>query len=227
MQSLSHYSPLNCSSLCFLVHILMFSLRYSEFCLLCACVVSHLMIPMWAARRKGHLSLSKFTRQGNFDWDPLELPRLHVAGPSASRRLKKIFSSIAKEGSWQLNAYSRHKKNNIKTGRMKTGVPRSEGSSHSEWVITWDRCLLDLFLDQNMSWCAVVSRSTTHRERKARNNNYSLKWVSCFGEHDLNKVSGEMSFGEETSAASKKLAQRQSELLDLLYVMYSFAHNWN
>lgn len=55
-----------------LVHILMCShLDILSFAGQCACAVSHLMIPAWAARRKSHSSVSKSTSKRLFWLAPL------------------------------------------------------------------------------------------------------------------------------------------------------------
>lgn len=155
MQSLSHYSPWNCSSLYFFSSSTYFdvlSLRYPELCGQCACVLSHLMIPAWATRRKSHSSLSKSTsKKAHSDWNPLQLPP-----PNNSRcRNKRFYIFIIASGEClkeKRNCKRCDEDTEVdclneglhKPGGWKGGTPCCEGCAHTEWVITWDRCLLDL-----------------------------------------------------------------------------------
>lgn len=153
MPSVSHYSPLNCWSPQF-----SFMFFFSRACLdvfhsdilssagQCACVVSHLMIPVWAAAKRKPLksvevcsSQAILIRTGYsahfMQWEQLFL-------------YYNDYSDIIitqSHQSWQLNVQADYVSKCLlcKVARMKQGI-HSRSRGHKEWIITWDRCHIAL-----------------------------------------------------------------------------------
>lgn len=175
MQSLSHYSPLNCSSS---TYFDVLSVIYSELC--------------WAVCLCGESpNDSSVGCKGEKKWHSKSIQVKSITAP------KDCCKGMMKFPSWQLNAQVDNckKQNKKNPRRMKRSSllwgQRIQRTSYYLRQVSHRPCPL------NISWRAAVSRSVSHRERKARRNDYSVKWVPCYGEHDLNKASGEMSFGDE------------------------------
>lgn len=156
MQSLSHYSPLNCSSLYFSpVHILMcFHLDILSFAGQYAFVVSHLMIPVWVARTKSHSSLSKSTCKRHFWFGPIKAPQvctvyrnkcLCIAVIVPGECFKDLMLVQRCDELTKADMLRIGKAIRIKKKKQEFLVSRCDGIAHREWVITWDRCLPDLF----------------------------------------------------------------------------------
>lgn len=195
MQSSSHYSPLNCSSS---TYFDVLSLRYSELCRAMCLVVSHLMIPAWAARGgKKRMPLKSIQVRKKVS----QLPKT-----AAIRR------GMMKLPSWQVNAQG----DNCKTGGMKRSC--SSRGQRAPRMSYYLRQVSHRPFPQNVSWRAAVSRSVSHRKGRAGRNNYPVKWVPRRREHGLNKPSGGrrggkgkgVSLGDRKPIASYKRARRRS-----------------
>lgn len=123
---------------------------------------------------------------------------------------------------WQVDA----RVDNCKTGGMNRRGASLRGPAHTGgWVITWDRCLADLFLGASADVLPLHALKATGRGEAGRNN-YPGKWVSRCGEHGLNSPGGGMK-GEgggscrlKEPIATFKWAQR---LRFFFFSLFSFA----
>lgn len=147
-------------------------------------MVSHLMIPAWAARRQSHSSLFKSTK-AILIGTHYSFQRLLAVGASVSTLLLSCQGKVGKNmylcitrvwwihQIWQMNAWVVKNSKNRKNEKLEFLVV---GAARTHRMSYYLRQVSPRSFLQNTSWSAAVSRSATHREREAWGGGIITHW---------------------------------------------------